>query len=68
MDDTSTRLARLEVRMGTVMSQNDRILVKLDDICPQVRENSWWIERIKWAVVLIAVTGVGLGIVSWAMR
>lgn len=62
------RFAVLETNQDNMAKQNDRIIGKLDDICPAVRENSWWIEKIKWGFVMITVAGFALGIVSWIKR
>lgn len=59
------RLAVLENQQMMMMEQNDKILEKLDDICPAVRENSWWVEKLKWGFVMVAVVGVAMGIVAW---
>ena len=62
------RFAVLETNQRNMSKQNERIIEKLDDICPAVRENSWWIEKIKWGFVMVAVVGVALGIVSWIKK
>lgn len=67
-DNLLTRLAILETQMKQVIKQNDHIIEKLEKICPAVDEHTWWIERIKWGFVTIAVVGVALGIVAWAWR
>lgn len=59
------RLAVLETKMDNVIKQNDSIIIKLNVICPAVKENSWWIERIKLGFVLLAFSGLGLGVISW---
>ena len=64
-DNCFARFAVLETQQKTMMKQNDEILKKLNDVCPAVRENSWWIEKIKWGFVMVAVVGFALGIVSW---
>lgn len=62
------KFAILETKMDEVQDQNEKIFLKLDAVCPAVMENSWWIEKIKWGFVFVAVVGVVMGIVSWAMR
>jgi len=59
------RFAILETQMKQVIKQNESILEKLNVICPAVKENSWWIEKIKWGFVFVTVAGVIMGIVSW---
>lgn len=62
------KFAVLETQTNTIIKQNDAIFNKLNTICPQVMENSWWIEKIKWAFVIIATTGFILGVVSLAFK
>ena len=58
------RFAVIETKLDNNIKQGDRIIKMLDVISPSVKENSWWIEKIKWGFVMITVIGVGLGIVS----
>jgi len=62
------KFAILETKMTNIEGQNKKIIGKLDDICPAVKENSWWIDKIKCGFVLLAVTGLGLGIISWVWK
>ena len=62
------KLAVLETKMTTVEEQNKIVIKKLDEIVPSVKENSWWIERIKLCFVLLAGTGLGLGVISWIWK
>lgn len=59
------KFAVLETQMKQVIAQNAVIIRKIDGMCPSVRENSWWIEKIKWGFVMIAVGGFVMGVVSW---
>ena len=59
------RFAVLESQQKEIIKQNDKIFNKLEEVCPAVRENSWWIEKIKWGFVFVTVAGVIMGIVSW---
>lgn len=61
------RLAKLETMMATVVEQNSCILKKITEIQPKVMENSWWIDKVKWAFVLLTVSGLGLGIIKFIM-
>ncbi len=63
--DCVRRFAVLETKMTTVERQGNKILEKIEGICPLVKENSWWIEKIKWGFVFVSVAGVVMGVVSW---
>ena len=58
----------LIVEKLAVLEQNKIVIKKLDEIVPSVKENSWWIERIKLCFVLLAGTGLGLGVISWIWK
>ena len=62
------RFAVLETNQANMTEQNRSIITKLDLIVPAVKENSWWIEKIKWGFVMVSVIGVVLGIVSWIRK
>ena len=68
MPDDEKRLLKLELQMEIIIRQNNKIDGKLDKILPAVIENSWWIERIKLGFVLLAFSGLGLGIISWIVK
>ena len=61
------RLAVLETNQNNMTKQNEKIIEKLDVISPLVKENSWWIERIKLGFVLLAFSGLGLGVIRWVI-
>jgi len=56
------RLASIEVKLDVVCKRT----AALDELVPLIIENSWWVGKIKWAFVFIAVVGVIGGIVSYA--
>jgi hypothetical protein len=58
------RLAAIEVKIDLMCK---RTLV-LDEIVPLVKENSWWIGKIKWGFVFITVVAVIGGLVTLAIR
>lgn len=58
------KFAVLETNQNNMTEQNKSIIEKLDLIVPAVKENSWWIEKIKWGFVMVAVVGVVMGVVS----
>lgn len=64
----SERLAAIEVKVSIMCKQMAHVHTKLDMIIPLVIENSWWVGKIKWAFVFIAVVGVIGGIVTFATR
>lgn len=66
--DHRDRLIRLEVKVNTICNLTTSMDKKLDEIMPAVRENSWWIEKIKWGFVFTAIVGVIGGIVTWLMK
>jgi len=68
MIDTDKRLLKLELQMEIIIRQNKHVIEKLDKMSPLVKENSWWIERIKLGFVLMAFSGLGLGIISWITK
>ena len=55
-------LIKLRVHMGIALKK----LEKLENIFPIVKDNAWWINKIKIAVITISVCGVALGIVKFA--
>lgn len=59
------RFATLEANQKNMADQNKSIIEKLDLIVPAVKENSWWVEKIKWGFVMVTILGVVLGIVGW---
>jgi len=61
---TPERLAALEVKMDIVCKRTE----VLDNLIPLIVENSWWVGKMKWAFVFIAVVGVIGGIVTIATR
>lgn len=61
-DSDHDHLIKLRLHMGIALTK----LEKLEEILPQVRENSWWINKIKLGFIAIAVSGVALGIVRLA--
>lgn len=67
-DNCFARFAVLEMQQRMMIKQNESIIDKLDRIAPAVKENSWWVEKIKWGFVFVTVSGVVLGIVSWIRR
>ena len=68
MVESDKRLLKLELQMEIIIRQNNHITKKLDEMIPSVKENSWWIERIKLGFVLLAFSGLGLGIISWIIK
>jgi hypothetical protein len=62
------KFAVLETQQAVMMEQNNHIIGQLEEIVPAVKENSWWIEKIKWAFVFVAIVGVVLGIIEWLKR
>ena len=62
------RLASIEVLVKINCKQTAALDGKLDAIIPAVKENSWWIEKIKWGFVFITIVAVIGGIVTLAIR
>ncbi len=63
-DTDREHLIKLRVHMGIALKK----LEKIEDIIPLVRDNAWWINKIKIGFVTIAVGGVALGILKLAMN
>lgn len=58
----------IKERLDNGISQTvTKIYDKLNDIAPKVQENSFWVDKIKWAFVWVAVIGVCGGLVSVAI-
>ena len=55
------RMAAMEVKLDIVCKRT----AILDELIPLVRENSWWVGKLKWMFVFIAVAGVIGGIVAY---
>lgn len=64
LEDQTDRehLIKLRIHMGIAL----RKLEKLEEILPQVKDNSWWIHKIKLGFVAISISGVALGIIRIA--
>ncbi len=60
------QLVTLHLKTDIALTRLKRIETKLDTVYPKVIENSWWVNKLKLAIVAIAVTGVILGIVASA--
>ena len=63
--DTDTdreHLIKLRIHMGIALKK----LEKLEEVLPQVKDNTWWINKIKIAFITISVGGVALGILRIA--
>ena len=58
------RLATIEVKLDIICKRTER----LSRFVPQIVENSWWIEKIKWGFVFITIVAVAGGIVTLAIR
>jgi len=56
-------LIKLRVHMGIALKK----LEKLEGIFPIVKDNAWWVNKIKIGVITLAVSGVLLGIVKIAL-
>lgn len=62
-DDTDRQhLIKLRINMSIVLKK----LEKIEDIIPLVRDNSWWINKIKIGFVTLSVGGVALGLIKLA--
>ena len=61
-DSDHDHLIKLRVHMGIALQK----LEKLEKVLPQVKDNTWWINKIKLGFVTISVIGVALGIVRLA--
>ena len=57
-DSDSQHLIKLRINMSIVLKK----LEKIEDIIPIVRDNAWWVNKIKIAVITISVSGVALGV------
>lgn len=62
------RLASIEVVTKLNCKQLTLLHNKVDLIVPSVKENSWWIEKIKWGFVFITIVAVIGGIITLAIR
>lgn len=66
MSSVEERLASIETEVKHINPSLVKIWDKLDELCPMVKENNWWIRAIKRSVVGLAVTGVLGGIMTTA--
>jgi len=74
MDDE--RIAKLEVKVDnlTSMIDNDvkhtlvKIWDKVNEMCPMVKENSYWVGLWKKTIFWLAVIGVGGGLVTFVFK
>ena len=66
IEDESDRehLIKLRIHMGIALKK----LEKIEDIIPIVRDNAWWIHKIKLALITISVSGVALGVIRIAFN
>lgn len=58
------RLAAIEIKLDIVCERT----AALNKLVPMIIENSWWVGKIKWAFVFVAIVGVIGGVVSIAIR
>ena len=61
-DSDHDHLIKLRLHMGIALQK----LEKLEGILPQVKDNTWWVNKIKIAVITISVSGVALGVIKIA--
>ena len=61
-DSDHDHLIKLRLHVGIALQK----LEKLEGILPQVKDNTWWINKIKIGLITISVGGVALGIVKFA--
>ncbi len=62
-ETTKESLIKLRIHMAIALTK----LEKIEDIIPLVRDNAWWINKIKIGFITISVSGVALGIIKIAM-
>ena len=66
MSSVAERLASIETEVKHINPSLEKIWAKLDELCPMVKENNWWIRAMKRSVVALAVSGVLGGIITTA--
>lgn len=74
MAETDERLARLETSVSQLQHTIDndikhtlgKIWDKLNEMCPMVKENTYWVGQWKKAIFWVAVVAVGGGLVATA--
>ena len=64
MTGVEERLASIENEVKHSSLALEKIWNKLDELCPMVKENNWWVQSIKRSVVTLAVSGVLGGLVT----
>lgn len=66
MPSVEERLGCIETEIKHIGPSLDKIWEKLDEVCPKIKENNWWVQAIKRSVLTLAVTGVLGGIITTA--
>jgi hypothetical protein len=56
-------IVKLRLQMSIALKKLER----LEDVLSQVKDNTWWINKIKIGFVTITIFGVILGIVRYAL-
>lgn len=56
------RMASMEVKIDVVCKRTEI----LDELVPLIRENSWWVGKIKWGCATLVIVGVVGGIIKYA--
>ncbi len=66
MSSVEERLSCIETEIKHIGPSLDKIWEKLDEMCPKVIENNWWIQAIKRSILALSVSGVLGGIITTA--
>ena len=61
-DSDHDHLIKLRLHMGIALKKLER----LESVLPQVQDNTWWINKIKIGLIVLSVSGIGLGIIKYA--
>jgi len=61
-DSDHDHLIKLRLHMGIALKKLD----KIEKIIPQVKDNTWWINKIKLSLIVISVSGIALGVIKYA--
>lgn len=64
---STNELLKLRIQTSLILKKLDKMETQLEEILPYVRENTWWIDKVKKGFVAVAITGVVLGIVACAL-
>ena len=56
MASINERLATIENEVTHIRPSLDKIWDKLDEVCPMIKVNNWWVKAIRKCVIALAIT------------